>query len=177
MTIIFDIGYLNEACNLSLNTSDIKYNMFIKRAQLELKELLGAEFYNQIVTEYPTYTGDNETLYEDYIKDFLAWTTYGYYWGMADFEATPTGIREFNDDNSSILSDVKKFAGEKKILEYANFYKNQLINFIKESKANDNTKFPLWEQCEKSTYTFGITAVDKTSDILLTVNKAIITNE
>ena len=177
MTLILDLTYLNTACNLSLNTSDIKYNMFLKRAQLDLREILGAEFYEKIESQYPSYTGDNSTLYSDYIKDYLAWTTYGYYIKMSDFEATPTGIREFNDDNSSVLSDVKKYAHEKNVLEFANFYKNRMINYLKETQANDSTKFSLWKECQKTVYSFGITSVDKKSDSLIMVNKAIITNE
>ena len=96
---------------------------------------------------------------------------------MSDLEATPTGIREFNDDNSSVLSDVKKFSHEKNVLEFANFYKNRMINYLKETQANDSTKFSLWKHCQKEVYSFGITSVDKTSDSLIMVNKAIITNE
>ena len=177
MITILDIGYLYTACRLSANVSPELYDIFLKRAQLDLKEVLGAEFYKQIVDEYPSYTGDNETLYDDYIKDFLAWVTYGYYLKMSDLAPTPTGIREFNDENSSVLSDVKKFSHEKNVLEFANFYKNRMINFLKESQANDSTKYPLYKSCDKTVYTFGITSVDKTSDGLLMVNKSIITND
>ncbi len=177
MTLILDLTYLNEACFLSLNTDDKKYNMCLKMAQKDLKSVLGAEFYEQIETQYPNYTGDNLSLYDDYIKDYLAWTTYVYYIGFSQAEATPTGIRSFNDDNSTILEDVKLYSFEKNVKNMAKRYKDDLINYLKETQANDSTKFPLWEDSCKTEYSFGITAIDKTSDALLNVNKAIITNE
>lgn len=177
MQLILDLTYLNTACNLSLNTSDIKYNMFLKRAQLDLRETLGGEFYDQIVSQYPSYTGDNQTLYDEYIKDLLAWSTYGYYLKMSDFESTPTGMRSFNDDNSSLLTDMNKHAAEKNVLEFVRFYRNRMLNYISETQSNDSTKFPLYINCPKETYSFGITAIDKRSDGQLKINKAIISND
>jgi len=179
MQVIFDLAYLNAACNLSLNTTDIKYNMFVKRAQLQLKEILGHEFYEEIESQYPTFVADadNATLYTSYIRDYLAWQTYFYYLKMSDAEATPTGIREFNDENSSVLSDVKKYSFEKNILDFCTTYKNELINYLKLSQARDTTKFPLWEQPCSDSFSFAISAIDKRSDSLVKVNKSIITNE
>ena len=178
MQVIFDLAYLNTACNLSLNVTDIKYNMFVKRAQLQLKEILGPEFYEEIEGQYPSsFTADNTTLYNSYIKDYLAWQTYFYYLKMSDAEATPTGVREFNDENSSVLSDVKKYSFEKNILDFVTVYKNQLINFLKLAQSKDSTKYPMWEDSCKEQFSFAISAIDKSSDSLIKVNKSIITNE
>ncbi len=145
MTALLDLDYLNTACFLSLNTDDKKYNMVLFMAQQELEQILGREFYEQIESQYPSYTGDNSTLYTNYIKDYLAWQTYYYYLKFANEEATPTGIREFNDENSSVLSDVKLYAFEKNVLEASVRYKNRMINYIKEQQIRDSTKFPLYE--------------------------------
>lgn len=179
MINLIPIAYLNEACFLSLNTDDKKYQMCLKLSQDTLEEVLGGEFYDEIVNEYDTdtLTADNDSLYDPFIKDYLAWLTYFNYLKFANADSTPTGIREFSDDNSSVVSDVKMYSFEKNVRANVEFYKAKMINFLKKEKANDNTKYPLYkEQCEMA-FGFAITSIDKKSDVLIKVNKAIITNE
>lgn len=177
MKQLIPISYLNEACFLSLNTNEKKYFMCLKIAQDRLEDVLGPEFFEEIIDQFPdTFTADNETLYEDYIKDYLAWQTYHIYLKFADTDPTPTGIRQFNDDNSSLLSDIQRNAFEKNILNQANDYKYKMINYIKLEKSKDTTKFPLFDDC-KEYNSFSITSVDKKSDALFQVQKSITTNE
>jgi hypothetical protein len=177
-TAILPLSYLNDACFLSLNTDDKKYNMVLKLAQQDLRDILKPEFYDEIVSQYPSsFTTDNQTLYNDYIKDYLAWLTYFKYLKFANLDATPTGIREFSDENSTVASDIKMYSLEKNVLATADNYKYSMINFLKESQSNDDTKYPLWEDDCKEYMSFAITSVDKNSDALIRVNKSIITNE
>jgi len=179
MINLIPLSYLNEACFLSLNEDDKKYQMVLKIAQDTLKEVLGGEFYSQIETQYDneTLSTANDTLYEDYIKDFLAWQTYYYYIKFANINATPTGLREFNDENSSIASDVKMYALEKNVMEFVNRYKYNMINYLDLEQEKDSTAFPLYNaKCDHG-FNFAITSVDKASDALVKVNKTIITNE
>lgn len=177
MTALISLSYLNDACFLSLNVDDKKYNMVLKVAQDTLKEILGAEFYAQIESQYPNYTGNNSTLYTNYIKDYLAWQTYYYYLKFANLDSTPTGIREFKDDNSDVLSDVKMYALEKNIMEMVNRYKGQMISFLRLEQEKDSTTFPLYIQKCDTSFNFAITPIDKKSDLLIKINKTIITNE
>lgn len=179
MTNLIPLAYLNEACFLSLNVDDKKYQMVLKIAQDTLKSVLGEEFYEQIETQYEadTLTTPNEALYENYIKDFLAWQTYFYYLKFANLDSTPTGLREFNDENSSIVSDVKMYAIEKNVMEFVNRYKYSMINFLKLEQEKDSTAYPLFDSKCDYGFNFGITSVDKKSDALFKVNKSIITNE
>lgn len=179
MTLILTLSYLNEACFLSLNENDTKYRMCLKMAQEDLRDTIGREFYEQIESQYSAFTGaaDNQTLYNNYIKDFLAWQTYYHYLKFSNINATPTGIREFSDDNSSLASDVKMFALEKTVMSRANKYKFDIINFLNESQDNDSSKYPLWEDNCKEEMSFAITAIDKGSSTLIKVNKSITHNE
>jgi hypothetical protein len=179
MINLIPISYLNEACFLSLNTDEKKYNMVLKLAQQDLRDILGPEFYSEIETQYnaDTLTSDNETLYEDYLKDYLAWQTNFKYLKFANLDHTPIGVREFSDDNSTVASDIKMYSYEKNVLIEANNYKNRLINFLNESQANDADKYPLWEDNCKEQFGFAISSVDKNSDALIRVNKSIINNE
>jgi len=176
---LLTLSYLNTACFLSLNEDDKKYNMCLEDAEEDLKDILGVEFYDQIITQYPGFSGasDNAALYDPYIKKFLAWQTYYHYLKFANVNATPTGIRTFDDENSSIATDIQMYSLEKNVKAKADRFKFRLINYLKEQQANDSTKFPLWEDECKEQMSFAITSIDKTSDALIRVNKTIITNE
>lgn len=179
MINLIPLSYLNEACFLSLNVDDKKYQMVLKVAQDTLKEIIGEEFYEQIESQYDsnTLSADNDALYEGHIKDYLAWQTYFYYLKFANVDSTPTGLREFNDDNSSIVSDVKMYSLEKNVMEFVNRYKGMMVTFIKLEKEKDSDKYPLFNcKCDYG-FNFGITSIDKTSDAMFKVNKSIITNE
>ena len=66
MTNLIPLSYLNEACFLSLNIDAKKFQMVLKLAQEDLQDVLGTEFYEEIVSQYPSsLSTDNEALYED----------------------------------------------------------------------------------------------------------------
>lgn len=181
MVKLIPLAYLNEACFLSLNVDEKKYSMVLKIAQEDLEDVLGTEFYDEIETQYQTephtLSAANLTLYDDYIKDFLAWQTYYHHLKFSNSDSTPTGERKFNDENSALLTDIEMYAKEKNILGQVTRYKNRMINFLKISQANDSTAYPLWENQCKEQMSFSITAIDKNSDALIRVNKSITSNE
>jgi hypothetical protein len=175
---LLTLSYLNTACFLSLNEDDKKYAMCLEMAESDLEDVLGREFYAQIVAQYPsTLSADNTALYDPYIKKYLAWETYFHYLKFVNVNATPTGIREFDDENSTIAGDIKMYSLEKNVKGEANRRKYKMVNFLKEAQANDSTKYPLWDDDCKEFLSFAITAVDKRSDALIMVNKSITTNE
>ncbi len=179
MINLIPLAYLNEACFLSLNEDDKKYQFNLEEAQDDLADIIGKEFYEEIESQYDadTLTTDNEALYEGYIKKFLAWQTNLYYQGFANQNHTPTGNREFNDENCSIISDVKQYGFEKNIRNRAVKQKNKMINFLNLEQEKDSTKYPKYEKKCRDDFGFAITSVDKSSDALLKVNKSIISNE
>lgn len=178
MTDLIPMSYLNEVCFLSLNTDDKKYRMVLKMSQELLRDILGREFFEEIDEQFLEHTlsDDNSTLYEGYIKDYLAWQTYFYYLKFANLDATPTGIRVFDDANSTIADDVKMFSLEKNVLERSNYYKYALLNFLDESQLNDSTKYPLYEKKCKEQMSFAITSISKCDNSMFKVHKNIITN-
>lgn len=181
MKLLIPLDYLTEACFLSVNIDEKKFKMVLKLAQDQLKVILGPEFYDQISTQYEpqsdTFTTANETLYEDYIKDFLAWETYSHYMKFGQVDSTGTGIRQFKEDHSDILSDVKASAHERNVSKMAETYKNNLINFLIESQTNDSTAYPLWENKCTTEMSWGISGIAAKSDALFMVNKAVTQNE
>ena len=107
----------------------------------------------------------------------LAWLTYFNYLKFSNSDATPSGIREFSDENSSIVSDVKMYSLEKNVKANVELYKGKMLTFIRVQKVEDGTKFPLYKEKCNNDFGFAITSIDKASDVLIKVNKAIVTNE
>ena len=178
---LIPLSYINEACHVSLNIDEKKVKPHLEEAQEDLRELLGAEFYEEIETQYSpsggTFTTDNETLYEDYLKKFLAWQSYFYSLGFSQSESTPTGERAFKDDNSDLLADVALFAKEKNIKRRATKYKGAIINYLRLEQEKDSTKFPLWVNKYRDEFQFGISAIGRENDDIFAVNKAVKDNE
>lgn len=183
MKLLIPLSYLNEACDLSENIDEKKIKIHLKRAQANLKDVLGYNFYDEISTQYDpnndTFTAANATLYEDYIKDYLAWRTFFFYLGFSQSSSTATGQRQFEEDSSTILEDVKLFSFEKNVESMTNFYKYELINYMRLQQTNDSTAFPLWVDNCSPEFSWGISAItrDSQKDKIMSINKAINTNE
>lgn len=183
MKLLIPLSYLNEACFLSINVDEKKYKMVLKIAQEELQDLLGAEFYEEIETQYSptsdTLTTDNSALYEGYIKDFLAWATYYEYLRFSQFDSTATGLREHSDDNSTLIQDIKLHSQEKNVLRMVNRYKYKMQNFLKLSQEKDATKYPLYKGLCTEQFSFAISSVERDTkkDEIFSVNKSVTVNE
>lgn len=181
MISLIPIAYLNEVCFLSLATDDKKYKAASEEAHDDLAEILGGEFYDQIYTQYhtnpKTLSADNTTLYQDYIKKYLAWQTNLNYIGFENSDSTPTGRRKFLDANSELLSGVEMYALEKKINGKVEKYKGKMINFLRLEQEKDSTKYPLYHYRCKENFSFGITSVTKKDYTLFKANKSITNNE
>lgn len=148
---------------------------------MDLRNVLGAEFYSEIETQYAaqgdTFSTDNATLYEDYIKDFLAWTAYFYSLGLSQLESTPTGERTFNDENSALATDIQLFSKEKNVKRMAYKFKSAMIDFLRLSQSNDSTKYTKWKDVCEEEFQFGFSAIGKENDDIFAVNKAVTLNE
>lgn len=183
MKLLIPLSYLNEACFLSLNVDEKKYKMVLKISQEELEDILGAEFYEEISGQYSptsdTLSTDNSTLYENYIKDFLAWATYYEYLRFAQDDSTATGFREHDDDNSTLIQDIKLHSKEKNVLRMVNRYKYKMQNFLKLEQEKDATKYPLYKGVCTEQFSFAISSIERDSlkDEIFSVNKSITVNE
>lgn len=181
--LLIPLAYLNEACFLSLNIDEKKFKMVLKIAQEDLRDILGGEFYAEIETQYSpladTFTTANATLYEDYLKDFLAWATYHRYLGFSQSESTPTGERSFLDDNSTLLQDVALFNKEKNVKDMVTRYRNNIVNYLRLQRSILSTSFPLWVDTCKEDFGWGITSIarDSTADKIFSITKAVRGNE
>lgn len=178
MVSLLEISYLTEALMLSKNIDERKFKMALKIAQESLLATLGPEFYEQLVTQYSTnpvsFSADNLALYENYVKDFLAWQTYVEFISFSQLDSTPTGFRQHVDDNSTIADDIKFFSLSKNVRIQADNYKNKMINYLKLSQERDSTKFSLWRCGPADTFAFGISSVSGCDQGVINIHKAIL---
>lgn len=179
MTYLIPLAYINEACSVSQNIDEKKMKANLEEAQADLREVLGPEFYEDILDQYEndSFTSANDTLYEDYIKNFLAWQAYFYSLGFSQSESTPTGERAFTDENSTILQDVQLYSKEKNVKRRAQRYKYDLINYLTLEQSKDSTAFPKWEQPCNEEFSFGITSVSKENNAMISINRVVKDNE
>jgi hypothetical protein len=172
---LIPLHYLNEACFLSVNEDDKKYAMCLKMAEKDLKGILGRAFFAEIETQFTAnaFTTDNENLYEEAIKDYLAWRTYFHYLKFANVTATPTGIRTFNDDSSSIAEDIAMYSLEKHVKEQFVNYQNEISSYIKSVRVTNKDAYPLFDSCGGTPVNnFSITAINGCSYEQINVNVA-----
>lgn len=184
---LIPLSYINEACLVSTNIDEKKIKTPLKRAQMDLMAILGSEFYEEIQTQYApsgdTFTTANATLYEDYIKDFLAWRAYFYSLGFSQLESTPTGERSFKDENSDLASDIQLFSKEKNIQAVANDFKSAMINFLRLNQYNyaqgvsGAYAYAKWEDKCSTEFQFAFSSIARTNDEIFAVNKAVTVNE
>lgn len=181
MNYLIPLAYINEATFQSDNIDEKKQKANLEEAQSDLRELLGPEFYEEIDTQYTadTFSTANENLYEGYIKQFLAWQSAFYSLGFSQGDSTPTGIREFKDENSELLTDIKLHAFEKNVKRRADRYKFDLLNYLSNEQSKDSTAFPLYTQKCREELSFAITSVsrDTHTNAIISVNKAVTNNE
>jgi len=159
MTNLIPIAYLTETCFLSDNIDPKKFQSVLEMAQEDLRDILNRPLYDQIVSQYPkNLSAENAALYE-YIKKFLAWQTNLYFQKFSGSDSTPTGQRKFIDENSTLLEDVEKWSFEKNVKERATYYKNSMINFLREARINNANSYPLWVDSCKEQFDFAISAI------------------
>lgn len=183
MKLLIPLSFLNESTNLSSNIDEKQFKMHLKLAQEDLQDILGYEFYTQIETQYDpnndTFSTANATLYENYIKDYLAWRTMFLYTGFSQSSSTPTGFRAFDDENSSVLGAIEMAALGKNIEARANNYKYRMIKYMRLQQQILSTNFPLWVDSCKAELSFAITAIrrDTVADKAISIDKTITSNE
>jgi len=179
---LIPLHYLNEACFLSLNEDDKKYAMCLDMSEDDLKGILGRAYFTELTTQYNAneLTEDNSNLYEEAIKKYLAWRTYFHYLKFANVTATPTGMRTFNDDNSSLAEDIQMYSLEKHVKAQFVKYQNEITNYIKSIRVTNASAYPLFDSCGGGTVNnFSITAIHGCSygQINLNVARSIQNNE
>ncbi len=179
--MIISYAYFRDFNNVSDNVEDKDIKPHIFRAEQELKFIIGKEFYDQLETQYESSTGtsgfsaDNLAFYDPYLIQWIAKQSYVYLLMAGNYAITRTGIRTFNEDNSSLGTDKiigEIIKGERQQVEQ---YKGRMVNYLRGQQYADSSKFPLYDNdcADKFGTSFHITSVSKTEDVYCKITNQI----
>ena len=183
MSKLITYAYLKQETDISTNVDNTKLDNPIKNAQDRLRALISPAFYDQLVaqnaTTPKTLSTDNEAFYSPYVSQYLAWQAYEFYIIKANTYETRTGVRVFREENSDPASD--KIMGEQIALakRQTQFYKEEMINFLRTAQKNDSNKYPLYTLSGTKTTGsgFGISAVSKIDTVSYKIENQIVNQE
>ena len=161
MTKLITYQYLRLESDISQNVEDKTLDNPIRRAMDMLSFVLGRTFYDEIVGQFPnSFSTDNGALFDPYIKKFLAWQAYEFYLIKANVYESRTGIRQFSDENSTIADETIMGNLIKDAKQWTQFYKGEMVNYIKRQQKLDSSKYPLYRECgDRVGNGFHITAI------------------
>jgi len=183
MSKLITYAYFKEETDISDSVDNKKLDNPIKGAHDRLRALLEVSFYNELVSQSATtpksFSAANSSFFDPYVKQFLAWTAYEFYIVKANTFESRIGIRVFREDNSNPASD--KIIGEQIGLakKQAQFYKDEMLNYLRVQKRLSSSSFPLYTNTPtvSSGGGFGISAVSKNDTVNFKIDNQIINNE
>lgn len=179
MSKLITYAYMKEETDISSVVENSKLDNPIKNAGDRLKALIGKLFYDelvsQVITTPKTLTTANNTFFDPYVKQYLAWQAYEFYIVKANSFETRIGVRIFKEDNSDAASD--KMMGEQIAMakRQSQFYKDVMINFLRTSQRNSSTAYPLYTMTGTCTTgsAFGISAISKIDTVSFKITSSI----
>lgn len=160
---LITFAYMRGEVDLPQNLPQEEFDGKITRAQERLRMLMGDGFYQDFLTTYKAsnknnpLTGAYASLYDPYIKQFIAHQAYVFWTLEANFKPTRSGIRVHTEDNSEAASDVQMSMLLKDRKQSAEYYAKLLTDFM----DFHHTDYPLYRvNCIRSTgNAFHISAV------------------
>lgn len=143
MIYLISIDDFKRKADLSqnLHTDKLKACIGIIQEQYAVK-LLCRDLYDEIISQIETPPmSDANTALLPYIKDFLIYKTYARYTVGANLLATPAGFRVSANaiDEPASAADMENIRSQAN--QDANFYQEQLLNFLIENEDD----YPLWK--------------------------------
>ncbi len=132
----FDTAYFDKY----ILTSQRKY----------VKSVLGVDYYNELLTEIEgdSLTADNTIIVDDFIKPMLAHYIVYEVYSKVHTQLTNQGAMENDTEYSDQAKSFEYSQSRDFYINKADFWKKDMIEYIKEAKDSDSSKFPLYDDCE-----------------------------
>jgi hypothetical protein len=140
---LITFAYLKQEVDVPQVIDNQEFDHKIYRAQERLRLLMGDEFYQDFLTNYKNNTLSSvyQSLYNPYIKQFVAFQTYALWTVKANFKETRAGFRVHIEDNSEAVSDSNMAIIIKDAKQDAEYYAKLLVDFIK----GRSTDYPMYQ--------------------------------
>lgn len=139
MAKLINYQYLRLEVDISQNVPDSELDNPIKRSEEMLEMVIGTSLYSELVTQNPTFTGANITLY-NYVKKFLAWQAFQFWLPKANFKSHKSGMRVHREDNSDPASDQQMANLIRDAKMWCETKKEQMVQYLEDNHES----FPLY---------------------------------
>lgn len=165
---LITFAYMRGEVEIPQNIPQDEFDGKIYRAQERLRMLMGDAFYQDFLTSYKASTKSNPltgayaSLYDPYIKQFVAHQAFVFWTVDANVKPTRSGYRVHSEENSEPASDSQMSVLLKDRKQDAEYYTNLLTDYMDNHAAD----LPLYQRdCKKSsTNSFHISAVKRKHD-------------
>lgn len=132
----FDTAYFDKY----ILTSQRKY----------VKSTLGVKYYDELLTQIAaaTLTPDNTIIVNSFIKPMLAHYIVYEVYSKVHTQLTNQGAMENDTEFTDQARSFEYSQSRDFYINKADFWKKDMIDYIKEAKDLDPTKFPLFNDCD-----------------------------
>lgn len=158
---LITFAYLRGEVDIPQNIQAEEFDHKIYKAQETLRMLIGEGFYQDFLSKYKDKSlSDNEKLFYEYVKQYVAWQAYEFWTATANFKPTRSGFRVHTEENSVVATDVQMATIIKDAKQSSQYYKKLMIDYLNKNAAT----FPLYQNgCRNDLAgnTFRISAVKK----------------
>lgn len=107
-TLIITTARVKEITGQADGVEDRKMGPCMKEAQHALEQILGTTLYALVEAAYPTFTGDYDTLYDEYIEPFLAYKSVARSFPKTFAEQDRNGVLKRSGANGDFQSVTMK---------------------------------------------------------------------
>lgn len=151
-TAIMTAAEVRDLAINDVNFDEAYFEDYILNTQRKyIRTVLGKDWYEEVLDQIAntTLTADNTIIVEDWLKPMLAhYIVYGVY-NKIHTQLT----------NMGSMSNYTEFSEQAARFEYSmsrDFYigqaddiKKQMVQYIKDVQEDDNTKYPLYDSCDR----------------------------
>ena len=132
----FDTAYFDKY----ILTSQRKY----------VKSVLGVKYQDELLSQIAgsSLTGEITIIVNQFIKPMLAHYIVYEVYSKVHTQLTNQGARENNTEQSNQARSFEYSQSRDFYINKADFWKKDMIEYIKEAKDADSTKFPLFDDCD-----------------------------
>lgn len=183
MNNLISPAYIKKSTGIADLVDDVELEIPLQRAQTRLSVLICKAFFDQLFTQANTtpqsFSTDNLTFFDPYVKEFLAWQTYEIYFPKSNTYQTRSGQRVFKEDNSEPASDKSMGEQLRLIREDVKIKKEDMINFLRTQQRLTPSKYPLFTNsiCGITGSGFGISAISKIDDVMIKIQNSTVNQE
>lgn len=140
---LINFAYLKGEVDIPQNLDNEEFDQKIYRAQERLRMLMGDEFYQDFLSNYKanTFSAAYQSLYNPYVKQFVAFQTYALWVPTANYKITRSGFRVHSEEHSEAVPAAEMAIVIKDAKQNAEYYAKLLVDYIK----NHSSDFPLYD--------------------------------